>query len=455
MSSIDGLVSGMNTSAIISQLMGLERQPVARLEIKKLMADKAVTALQDLNTKFLAIADLAKKLAASANWSPVTATPSHADNVSVTVAPGTSPTSLSFKVVSLSAAHQIYSASSYATSTEQVATAGTPIAINYTDANGAAATLNVTSHDGTLSSIAAAINAETTSPVTARVVKTTDAGGYRLEFTAKKAGAASAFTVTGIAQPPGADMAFSVSTAASDAAIELGSSGTPLTITSASNTLTDVVPGVTLTLRKADPATTVTVDIARDVTSMAGDVEKLVEAANAFLTEAKKLTSYDATAKTSGLLQGNRTVRDLMSSVLQAVSSAVGGKTASTAGLQLTREGTLKFDKATFETAYAADPAAITALFTGPVGFEGVAQRLATLAETATKATDGILTQAIASRRSEIKRIDDSIAVWDVRLDRKEAALRRQYAALEKALGAAQQQGNWLAGQIASLPKPE
>jgi flagellar hook-associated protein 2 len=453
MSSIDGLISGMNTTSIIQQLMSLERQPVSRLEVKKLVADKSITALQGLNTKFLAIADLAKKLSASGGWSPVKATVSAPDAAGVTVADGTAPTSLSFKIKSLVAAHQIYSNGTYAAETTLVADPGASISIGYTDANGAPATLNVANHDGTLKGIVDAINGTAASPISARAVKTSDAGDYRLELTAKAAGADSAFTVTGIAQFPGPDMTFAVATQASDAEILFGSSGTPLSITSSSNTLANVVPGVTLVLKQADVGKTINVDIARDTAAISTDVEKLIAAANEFLKEAKSLTAYDAATKVKGLLQGNRTVRDLQNAVLDAVATAVGGKSAITAGVELNKDGTVKFDKVKFEAAYLADPAAVAAIFTGPVGVEGIAQRLATISENATKSTTGLLTQAIDTRRNEIRRIDDSIAMWDIRLSRREAALRRQFAALESALGAAQQQGSWLSSQLASLPK--
>lgn len=453
MSSIDGLISGMNTTSIIQQLMSLERQPVSRLQVKKAFADKSITALQGLNTKFLAITQIAKKLSGTTGWSPMKATLNHPTAAGVTVAEGTAPTSLSFKIKSMVAAHQVYSSTTYPTETTLVATAGRQIDIAYTDANGAAATLSFTNHDGTLKGIADAVNGNAASPITARVVKTSDAGDYRLEFTAKTAGANSAFTVSGIHNPPTAAVTFDVATQASDAEILLGSSATPLSIRSSSNTMVDVVPGVTLLLKEVDPAKTITVDIARDTATVSTDVEKLIAAANEFLKEAKTLTAYDAATKVKGLLQGNRTVRDLQSAVLNAVATAVGGTSAATAGVELTRDGAIKFDKAKFEAAYAADPAAVAAIFTGPVGVEGIAQRLVTISDSATKSTTGLLTQAIDTRRSEIRRIDDSIAMWDIRLSRREAALRRQFAALESALGAAQQQGAWLSSQLASLPK--
>ncbi|HVM19832.1 MAG TPA: flagellar filament capping protein FliD [Egibacteraceae bacterium] len=450
MSAVDGLISGMDTSAVIRQLMQLERQPVVRLQSRKTTADRAITALQNLNTKFLALADLARKLHTTSGWSRVQTTSSHADLLRATAADGTAPTSLTFRVGAVAAAHQIYSAATYASADTQVAQSGRTITVSYTDEQGAAQSLVVDNHDGTLQSIATALNTAEGSPITARVVKTSDAGNYRLELTAKRTGASSAFTVTGIRQPPSPEMAFSVASQASDAQLLFGSSATPMTISSSTNTFTGVAPGLTLDVLKAEPGTTVTVSITRDGASLGGDVEKLVAAANEILRDLKTATGFDPATKRGGALRGNTSVRDLQNAVLTAVASAVGGVSAAGAGLELTRDGTLKFDRAVFDKAYAADPAAVAALFSGG---DGIATRLKSLSEGATKYGTGTLTSAIELRRNEIRRIDDAIAGWDVRLAVKEKRLRAQFAALETALGNAQQQSNWLAGQLASLPK--
>ena len=64
MSAVDGLVSGMNTSDIIAPAHAARaRSPSRAWRRKKSTADKAITALQGLNTKFLAhCATSAKKL---------------------------------------------------------------------------------------------------------------------------------------------------------------------------------------------------------------------------------------------------------------------------------------------------------------------------------------------------------------------------------------------------------
>ena len=65
----------------------------------------------------------------------------------------------------------------------------------------------------------------------------------------------------------------------------------------------------------------------------------------------------------------------------------------------------------------------------------------------------GLIANAISGRESQVRTIRSGISGWDNRLEQREATLKRQYASLEKALGASQSQGQWLAGQIAGLPR--
>ena len=64
----------------------------------------------------------------------------------------------------------------------------------------------------------------------------------------------------------------------------------------------------------------------------------------------------------------------------------------------------------------------------------------------------GSLTTAIQGRNSLVTSLNDQISDWDVRLTDKRAALQKQFAALEVALGKMKDQSSWLAGQLAGLP---
>jgi flagellar hook-associated protein 2 len=81
----------------------------------------------------------------------------------------------------------------------------------------------------------------------------------------------------------------------------------------------------------------------------------------------------------------------------------------------------------------------------------GFVARVADAAKAATDRTTGILTTAITGRNESIKRLDDGIEAWDIRLELRRTTLTRQFTALETALSRMNSQSSWLSGQISSL----
>jgi flagellar hook-associated protein 2 len=98
----------------------------------------------------------------------------------------------------------------------------------------------------------------------------------------------------------------------------------------------------------------------------------------------------------------------------------------------------------------------VTASAPGTVGTltyaPGLAQQLATLGDQLTNSTYGSMTLSLQSRKSEVDDLGDQIDAWDTRLALKQEALQRQFTSLETALGQLKSQGEWLSGQLASLP---
>ena len=71
--SVSGLVSGLDTATIISQLMQVEAQPQAMLKTRLSAEQSHVSTLQSLNARFATLASKAHDLTTSAAWSPLTA----------------------------------------------------------------------------------------------------------------------------------------------------------------------------------------------------------------------------------------------------------------------------------------------------------------------------------------------------------------------------------------------
>ena len=95
--SVSGLVSGLDTTSIISQLMQLESQPQQALKTKQSATQSLVTALQSLNTKVSSLGDAATKAATATSWQALTAS-STDTSVTATASSGGDPTSITFAV---------------------------------------------------------------------------------------------------------------------------------------------------------------------------------------------------------------------------------------------------------------------------------------------------------------------------------------------------------------------
>lgn len=442
--SVDGLVSGLDTSSLVNQLMQLERAPQQRLQAKRDDTNRVLDLYRLLNTRFQAIETASDALSSTADWGLATATTSHDGLATATASDGAPEGTLSFRVNALARAHTVISTGSVA----DPAAAGV-FSAGFSVAGVAIADVG----DGSLWAVATAVNAAGAG-VRASVVQT-GSGQYRLQLTSETTGVASAFAVTGTGLEA-LGTVDSIVTEGRDAEISVGQT-TPYTITSATNTLTDVLQGVTITLRAEDPATTVTVDVGADAGKLADRVQSLVTAVNDAAAFVRSNSTYNAATGRAGRFLADQLPSRLTSSLVSALTTTVDGTSllASGVGIELSRDGAISFDRQAFLDAFAEDPQGVARLFTsGADGAadDGLAERLRVIADAATASTTGQITTAIESRTSAVTDLERQIDAWDDRLERKEQTLRRIYTAMETALGQARNQSTWLAGQLANLP---
>jgi flagellar hook-associated protein 2 len=442
--SVSGLVSGLDTSTIISQLMQLEAQPQTALKTTLTNTQGAVTSLQSLNTKFQALLAAAQKIGSSDTWGARSAASSDS-SVAASATPGALGGSLTFTVNSLATAHSLLTAGSTGSLSDTSTFTLTGGSFQLLANDGTPTTITPT--DGSLTSVVNAVNAANAG-VRAAAVQVSP-GQYRLQLSSATTGDTSAFTVSGLNGLGGT----TVVQAGANASIHVGSPAAGFDVSSATNTFTGVQPGLTFTVSKA--GVTSTVSVANDQDSIASSVSALVDAANAVLTEITKqtaagTTSSDGTRTGQGALATDTTIKSMSSKVIEAVTSAVGGASAAKFGIQSTRDGALTFDKSVFTTAYNADPVGARAMLSPTTG-TGVAQRLAAVAKAASDPTIGTITSTIASRNSTIKDLTNRISDWDVRLATRQQTLQTQFTAMEVSLQKLQSQASWLSGQVASL----
>lgn len=445
---ISGLGSGLDTAAIVSQLMQLEAVPQSKLKSRVTSEESTVKLLQNLNTKVAALATKAGELGGADSWSSLTST-SSLEGVTTTVKTGASASSFAVKVGALATSHgETYLQTAALSDVLVPADAEGRRLLTVTHQDGTTATVDT--GDGTVRGIVDGLNATTSGSGVRASMLQVSPGAYRLVVDATATGAASSFSLTSAADGSavlGGPEATRTRTGA-DAQIEVSG----FTLTSSTNTFSEIMPGVSLTLdAKAKVGESAQIQITRDASDHVAQVKSFVESINALLTEIDAQSSFNATTKTSGKLAGESGVRDLRSALAQSLYPSDGSSMASM-GLEVDRYGKLVLDEERFTAAYAADPTAVAQAFGNADGF---AARVEKVAEAASDKYDGTLTSAVKGRTDGISRLNESIAAWDLRLGLRQTALTRQFTALDVALSKMNSQSTWLAGQINSLSRSE
>lgn len=126
-------------------------------------------------------------------------------------------------------------------------------------------------------------------------------------------------------------------------------------VTRSSNTINDLITGVTLNLKGADPATTLTVKVNRDYEGLEEQITEFVTAYNELMDAINEQLTYDtATQSPGGPLFGDSTLRALRSSLLKTIVNQVPGldenfSTLGLVGINLGSDGKLTIDSDTLQ----------------------------------------------------------------------------------------------------------
>jgi flagellar hook-associated protein 2 len=221
--------------------------------------------------------------------------------------------------------------------------------------------------DGSLASVVSAINNAGVG-VTANALQV-GTNSYALALTSNGTGTGASTTIDAQAFAGSGLGTLLTTTAAQNAVVSVGGVG-GYQVTSQSNALAGLLPGITINLVSVS-ATPVTVTVGADGSSVAGTVQSLVSAANQLLSTISTDTAFNSQTKTAGPLNGDPSLTGLAQQVLAAVGEAVGtssagsdGTAGESAGLAITSQGTITFNQAAFEAAYAKNPAAVQSMFT-------------------------------------------------------------------------------------------
>lgn len=307
--------------------------------------------------------------------------------------------------------------------------------------------LSVSATD-TLSNIASNINSASNNPgVTATVVY--GAGGAQLLLSSSKTGVANGFTVSANATSSDGLSALASklgsvgSSEAQDATLTLDG----ISITSASNSVSGAIDGVTINMAKTGSTQlTVTQDNSAATTAIQG----FVDAYNSYAGTVATLSSYDASTGTAGILLGDTTLTSVQRQISGLLSSKVPGNSiGSLAALGITRaaDGTMSLDSDKLASSLKGSPAAVQDLFAGPNGY---AMRLNTSLDAFTSSS-GVIATRQQSLNDSLTKLNTQQTQLDARMTVYETQLRNQYTALDTLMSSLNNTSSYLTSALAQL----
>jgi len=359
-----GIGSGLDINTLVSKLMSIEQQPLTKLDTEEAKYQTKISALGTLKGAISSLQSAVSTLNSQSKYSAKTV--SSADSTVLTGSASTLASKGSYKVVvSQLAQSQNLSSDGFAASTTTVGS-GT-LTIQFGTLTGGAFNLNpdkgthtitIGSSANTLTGIADAINAAAIG-VSASIVNDGSTNGYRLVLTSEDTGAANEMRITATSDtgdlsvfefdPTAASSAMTENQAAQDAQLTVNG----LAVSKASNTITDVIHGVTLNVLKVSdgtpPSTATTLTVAKDDAGTQTAVQAFVDAYNEAAKALADASSYDATTKQAGPLQGDFAVltmqRQLRAMLNTPLSSPGGGLTSlSDIGVSFQKDASLTLD---------------------------------------------------------------------------------------------------------------
>jgi len=351
-----GIGTGLNVQQVVASQIQADSAPLTLLQNQQTALSAQSSALNsielDVTNLQTAVFNLTN-FSGGLNAQQVTSS----DSTILTGTAGTSAQSATHNIVvnSLATTASYYTnpATLPASGTASLATGG-----SFTITAGTnSASIMIDSTNNTLTSIASAINNSAVgSSVSASVIQ--DSAGARLAIVGASSGAANDFTITDTGNSTGLNLTKAASGA--DASLTVDN----IPITSASNTVTGAIQGVTLNLTSANPNGSVSLNVSPDTTQAGTAISQFVTAYNKVVGDLNSQFAVDSTGK-AGILASDSTLGLVQDQLLSAINASSSGSVTNlgSIGINLQNDGTLAVDVPTLTNALNSNFSAIQNFF--------------------------------------------------------------------------------------------
>lgn len=365
------------------------------------------------------------------------------DGATITAENGVAPQSFTIDVTTL-ATKDIQQSSTFASEEDTIATADDTITISI---DGTDYDIDVTSTT-TLSELKSSINDIAGEKVTASILNVAE-GDYRLIISSDETGVDQNISFSDLGNlNVGLDFAETEVQNAGNSSFKYKG----IDFTRSSNTITDITLGINITLLKEGESSTAT--ITQDTSEISGELSALATAYNSLFTQLDNTTTSDVDKGTIGIFNGESSIKTLareINKILFQVDST--GNSAVNYGFDLSQDGTLSFDKAAFETAFAKDPDRVEKLFkyeTNPASgnvTDGIFKKLDDYLDNQT-ASDGLLRTFGDGLNKQLDSLEQEQDRTQKLLDSRYETMFFRFASFDRIIGGLEQQFTALNFQI-------
>ncbi len=447
--SFSGLSSGLNTSEIVSALLAVEREPITRFSDEQTTLEGQSTQLKSIQSSLTQLTFAAQELGSPLLFNTSQAvSSSDPAQIAATTSTGAAVGGYEVNVTQLADSAQRTFTFKSPAAAEKLTIDGQEIEV------AAGATIQEfvkkINSDSSATVYAAALGGETvvlstrtTGATGAEFIKVTDPGGTLVEQAGlAKEGKDAEYTVDGVAA------------------------------TSASNTVTTAIAGVTLSLKALTTTSgPVTIDVeppAPDVATITAQVQAFVKLYNSTigavqtqLTTKPPANPSSAAEMQTGTLFGDTDLEGLVNGMRQQIYQPLTGLPAEMSSLasigvstgapsgggtpsQSAVEGQLQLNTAELEKAIEANPAGVqTMLQQWSKGFQEAVNVQA--------APGGVLETRITGDGSQVTELTSRVAAMNEMLAIRQKTLQEEFAAMEKVVSQNQAQASWLSSQLATM----
>lgn len=363
--SIGGVISGLKTDDIITKMMDIARRPQNKLLQDKAIAQNKLAVWQDLNTRILALKTKADSIAVPGAFKNNRAISSEMGIVNATASADASPGIYYLKVKSRAQGHQI-SSQTFNSTNDNIGT-GT-VSFTFAD-NSKDFNVTIDNTNNTLSGLRDSIN-RADKEIQASIINsgTAESPEYRLMLTNKSTGINSEFTVNSGTTTTAFNQ---ITQQAFDAEIEFGDglhSATPITVKKSANSITDLIPGVTLDIGAPDLDKTVKIEVVRNTGAIQSSIEDFVKQYNDLTDAIDAQFKFDGQSGSGGALLGSWDLQSIQMTLASTIGSSVTGvnrefNVLAAVGITMDMAGHLTVDSSKLSSALRDKPEDVARLF--------------------------------------------------------------------------------------------